>query len=100
MRPLSAAEIWQSRFEQARFERCCAMAEDSSFDPGVAGGREVLAYRVNDFCQAIGVGRTSFYRMVKDGQIRTVLVAGRRVVPASEAKRLLSNIADGEKNAA
>jgi predicted site-specific integrase-resolvase len=49
-----------------------------------------LAYRVNSFCRAIGISRTSFYELVKQGKINTVVIAGRRLVPASEADRLLS----------
>src|SRR4029077_10765432 len=33
---------------------------------------------------------TSFYELVKRGEIRTVLVAGRRLVPDTEARRLLA----------
>lgn len=51
---------------------------------------EPLAYRVNEFCRKIGIGRSSLYGLIKDGKIRTVIIAGRRLVPASEAERLLS----------
>jgi excisionase family DNA binding protein len=49
-----------------------------------------LAYQVNPFCEMLGIGRTTFYNLVKAGQLRTVMIGGRRVVPASEADRLLS----------
>jgi predicted DNA-binding transcriptional regulator AlpA len=49
-----------------------------------------LAYRVNQFCEAIGIGRTSFYELVKQQKIKTVVVAGRRLIPAPEAERLLA----------
>ena len=49
-----------------------------------------LAWRVNPFCRAVGISRTSFYELVKSGQIRTVMIAGRRLVPNSEARRLLA----------
>jgi excisionase family DNA binding protein len=49
-----------------------------------------LAYQVNAFCRSIGIGRSKFYDLIKEGKIRTVLVGGRRVVPATEAERLLS----------
>jgi excisionase family DNA binding protein len=49
-----------------------------------------LAYRVDDFCKQIGISRTSFYELLKKGKIRTVLIAGRRLIPASEVERLLS----------
>jgi predicted site-specific integrase-resolvase len=49
-----------------------------------------LAWQVNPFCRAVGISRTSFYELVKRGEIRTVLVAGRRLVPDTEARRLLT----------
>jgi predicted site-specific integrase-resolvase len=52
-----------------------------------------LAWQVNPFCRAVGISRTSFYELVKRGEIRTVLVAGRRLVPDTEARRLLAEAA-------
>jgi hypothetical protein len=52
-----------------------------------------LAWRVNQFCDAIGISRTSFYELVKQNKIKTVVIAGRRLVPDSEAQRLLSEAA-------
>jgi len=50
-----------------------------------------LAYQVNPFCEMLGIGRSTFYHLVKTGQLRTVMIGGRRVVPATEADRLLNN---------
>jgi hypothetical protein len=52
-----------------------------------------LAWRVNQFCDAIGISRTSFYELVKQNKIKTVIIAGRRLVPDSEAQRLLAEAA-------
>ena len=52
-----------------------------------------LAWRVNQFCEAVGISRTSFYELVKENKIRTVMIAGRRLVPDSEARRLLAEAA-------
>ena len=52
-----------------------------------------LAWRVNLFCRAVGISRTSFYKLVKQNKIRTVMIAGRRLVPDSEARRLLAEAA-------
>jgi hypothetical protein len=52
-----------------------------------------LAWRVNLFCKAVGISRTSFYELVKQNKIRTVMIAGRRLVPESEARRLLAEAA-------
>lgn len=52
-----------------------------------------LAYRVSPFCRVIGIGRSTFYELVKRGEIRVVKIGGRTLVPASEAERLLSEAA-------
>jgi hypothetical protein len=38
----------------------------------------------------LGISRTSFYLLVKQEKIRTIFIAGRRLVPASEGERLIS----------
>jgi excisionase family DNA binding protein len=48
-----------------------------------------LAFRVKAFCKSIGIGRTKFYELVRDGKIKTVVIGGRRLVPADEAQRLV-----------
>ena len=48
-----------------------------------------LAFRVQPFCKSIGIGRTKFYELMAAGKIRTVVIGGRRLVPADEAKRLV-----------
>ena len=50
----------------------------------------ILSYRVNDFCKAVGIGRTSVYALIKDGRLRAVRIAGRTLIPASEAERLMA----------
>lgn len=50
-----------------------------------------FAYRVREFCEKIGISHSSFYLLLKQGEIRAVKVGGRRLIPASEVQRLLSN---------
>lgn len=52
---------------------------------------EPLAYRVNEFCHRIGICRSSLYGLIKEGKLRTVVIAGRRLVPACEVARLLAD---------
>ena len=47
------------------------------------------ALRINEFCAAYGVSRSSAYLMMRDGRLRTVLLAGRRLVPTDAAEALL-----------
>ena len=48
-----------------------------------------LAYRVGPFCRSIGIGRTKFYELMASGKIKTVVIGGRRLIPAAEAQRLV-----------
>ena len=47
-----------------------------------------LAFRINEACRALGIGRTSVYDMAKKGQIKLIKIAGRTLVPRSEIERL------------
>ena len=47
-----------------------------------------LAFQVKLFCKCIGISRTTFYQLVREKKIKTVLIGGRRLVPAAEAQRL------------
>ena len=48
-----------------------------------------LAYQVAHFCKAIGLGKTKFYELVAAGKIKTIVIGGRRLIPAQEAQRLV-----------
>lgn len=47
------------------------------------------AYRIDDACRELGIGRTSIYQLLSEQKIRSAIIAGRRVIPGSEIKRLL-----------
>jgi excisionase family DNA binding protein len=51
---------------------------------------ELRAYRINDFCRAYGFSRTTAYKLIAVGTLRTVLVGGRRLVPRDAAEALLN----------
>jgi excisionase family DNA binding protein len=51
---------------------------------------EPLAYRVNEFCRVVGLGRTSVYGLIGDGTLTTVKIRGRRLIPRDAALALLS----------
>jgi excisionase family DNA binding protein len=46
------------------------------------------ARRINDACRAIGVSRTTIYKLAGEGKIKLVHVLGRTLVPESEIERL------------
>ena len=51
---------------------------------------EKLAYQVNEAVRVSGLSRTTLYELMKTGRLKTVLVAGRRLVPAENLKALLN----------
>ena len=50
----------------------------------------ILAYRIDDFCRAVGLGRTKTYAMIAAGQLKAIKIGGRTLIPRSEAERLLA----------
>lgn len=52
-------------------------------------GSAPLAFRVRPFCQTVGIGKSTFYKLVTAGKIKTIVIGGRRLVPAEEAQRLV-----------
>jgi excisionase family DNA binding protein len=50
---------------------------------------ERLAYRIPDACRAVGIGRTSLYRLVSEGKLRLVKIAGRSLVDAASLRDLV-----------
>ena len=53
-----------------------------------SGETDRLAFRVQPFCKAIGIGHTKFYELLAAGKIKTITIGGRRLIPADEARRL------------
>ena len=47
------------------------------------------AYGVKAFCKAYGVSRSTVYNLLADGRLKSVRVAGRRLIPADAAEALL-----------
>ena len=55
---------------------------------------ERLAYRVDEACASIGIGRSSLYNMIRDGRVKSVKIAGRTLILRSEIERLLREVAN------
>jgi hypothetical protein len=53
----------------------------------------VLAYRVNDAARVAGLSRSSLYVLIGEGKLRSVLIAGRRLIPADALRDLLRGAA-------
>jgi excisionase family DNA binding protein len=68
-----------------------ATSPDRSSPSCNKSGRE--AWRVREFCEAVRISRSHLYALMKRGEIRTVLLGGRRLIPDSERARLLGEAA-------
>ena len=51
---------------------------------------EKLAFRVNDAAEAYGWSRSTLYKMMKAGTLRTVKIGGRRLIPRDVLEALIS----------
>jgi excisionase family DNA binding protein len=52
-----------------------------------------LAYRVNDAAKVSGLSRSSLYNLIGEGKLRSVVVAGRRLIPADALRDLIKGAA-------
>ena len=51
---------------------------------------EKRAFHVKDAAAVYGWSRTTIYKMMKDGTLRTVKVAGRRLIPRDALEALIA----------
>jgi hypothetical protein len=56
---------------------------------------EKLLWTVAEFCAAVGIGRTTFYKAVTGGDIKVCKYGKRTFVRQDEAKRFVANMAPG-----
>lgn len=49
-----------------------------------------IGLSVSQLQQNLPISRTSIYRLIKEGKLKTVVVCGRRIIPRSEVNRLMS----------
>lgn len=48
------------------------------------------AWRVDDLSKAIGLSKSTLYKAMSDGRLRSIKVAGRRLIPADAVEEFLS----------
>ena len=56
-----------------------------------------LAHRIPDACKRLGIGRTSLYELIKNGDIRTIRLAGRTLVPEEDLQKVVAAQLTGRK---
>jgi excisionase family DNA binding protein len=54
---------------------------------------EPLAYTINDATKVSGLGRSSIYKLIGSGELRSIVVAGRRLISADALRELLQGAA-------
>lgn len=54
---------------------------------------DVLALRINDVCRVLSLGRTSVYKLIGEGKLKPINIAGRVLIPRTEIERLISEAA-------
>jgi excisionase family DNA binding protein len=52
-------------------------------------GRKI-AYSMAEACAALTISRPTLYKLIAEGRLRTVMLGGRRVVPAEALEQLLA----------
>ena len=55
------------------------------------------AISVNEFCQALSIGRTLFYERVAAGQIKVLKIGTRTLVPIGEIQAFLDRAAGEQR---
>ena len=50
---------------------------------------ERISYGIGDAVKATGLGRTTIYRLIKEGELKSVMIGGRRLIPAMELRKLM-----------
>lgn len=53
-------------------------------------------WRVKDFCAAHGIGRTKFYQLVSDGELRPVKFGKSTLIPDTEVQAFQQRLLSGE----
>jgi excisionase family DNA binding protein len=51
-----------------------------------------INWRVNEFCQAFGIGRTKVYELIKAGDLESIRFGRRTVIPNDSAQALLARL--------
>jgi excisionase family DNA binding protein len=54
------------------------------------------AYRIKDFCALYSISRSSAYKLMAEGKLRSIRVGGRRLIPKECAEALLQGEAAPE----
>lgn len=54
-----------------------------------------LAHRIPDACRRLGVGRSSLYELIKAGEVKTIKIGSRTLIPEAELQKVISSRMQG-----
>lgn len=54
-----------------------------------------LAYRINDTCRILSIGRSTLYGLIGKKKLKPIVIGGRTLIPKAEIERL---IAEGSRD--
>jgi excisionase family DNA binding protein len=58
----------------------------------LAAGPARLFYRAKEFQKMVGISATTFYRLIQDGELKTVKLLGSRLIPVAEAEAFAAKL--------
>lgn len=70
------------------------LVSPKSFSAQVSPQEPRLALRINEAASALGIGRSTLYALIAKGEVKSAVVAGCRLIPVSELRRLLAENLD------
>lgn len=50
-----------------------------------------LAHRIPEACRRLGVGRSSLYELIKSGEVKTIKIGTRTLVPEAELQKVINS---------
>ena len=53
-----------------------------------------LLHNINEACRELGIGRTSLYELIKDGELHVVKIGSRTLIPDAELHKLIAKQLD------
>jgi len=67
-----------------------SLTTDNGRREGKRKEKPKVAYRIDEFCDAFGVGRTKFYAELKAGRLKARRVGRRMIITAADAAAWLA----------
>lgn len=85
-------DIFPPEVDWPHLEQTMNMEEGREMNNGVSW-REKGALKVEEAAQALSIGRSTAWAMIKEGQLATIKIGRSRRVPVSEIERFIKNAA-------